>query len=339
MKPLTYAAAGVSLRGADRVVDRIRAAVAATATAGVIANHGGFAGLYALGDYRQPVLVSATDGVGTKLVLARDADRLYDAGIDCVAMSVNDVLCTGARPLLFCDYISCGRIDTERVGTLVEGIAAGCRIAGCALVGGETAEHPGVQADDDLDVAGFCVGVVERDALIDPRLVQTGDVVIGIASSGLHANGFALVRRALTTQGLGVADAPADLLAPTVIYTREAAALAADCRVHGLCHVTGGGIPGNLPRVLGGHGALIDPAAWPEPVLTGWLRSLGVATDELRRVFNCGLGFLAVVAAADAQAALRAATSCGRQAWMVGRVTSRGGVRYQRHATRGKPDS
>jgi phosphoribosylformylglycinamidine cyclo-ligase len=324
----TYAAAGVSLEAAEAIVARLAGAVASTRRPEVVDAHGGFAGLFQLGDR---LLVAATDGVGTKLALHRAAGTMHAAGVDCVAMCANDVLCTGAEPLFFLDYVAVGRLDPEQVAELVEGIADGCRQAGCALLGGETAEHPGVMAPEDLDVAGFCVGVVAPGALVDGRRVEPGDAVIGLASTGLHSNGFSLVRRLLDVHAIDLADAPADLLAPTAIYAREVRALIGTADVRALCHVTGGGIQGNLPRVLpAGCGAEIDLGAWPRPAVIEWVAGLDVADDELLRVFNCGLGFLAVVPAAEAAAAIGAVRAAGREAWEVGRVTPGTGVAFRR---------
>lgn len=329
-RDLTYAAAGVSLDAADEVVGRLSGAVRSTRRPGVIDAHGGFAGLLALGGlgYRDPVLVAGTDGVGTKLELHREAGSLHAAGIDCVAMCVNDILCTGADPLLFLDYVSVGRLDPGQVATLVEGIADGCRQAGAALLGGETAEHPGVMADDALDVAGFAVGIVERDRLIDGTRVAVGDVVLGLAASGLHSNGFSLVRRVLEGTG-GLAEAPADLLAPTAIYRDDLMALRAAADVRALAHITGGGIEGNAPRVLpDGLGLAIDPTAWPRPDVIAWLAGAGVEEAELRRVFNLGIGMIAIVPAAEADAARTALADGGRDAWVIGEVVAGAGVAY-----------
>ena len=249
-EPLTYEQAGVSLQAADAVVDRLRRAVASTRTPRVLGSLGGFAGLVSAGGYRDPVLVAGTDGVGTKLMLQREAGRLRDSGIDLVAMCVNDVLTCGAEPVLFLDYIAVGRLDPERVAEVVEGVADGCRQAGCALLGGETAELPDMYGPDDLDLAGFALGIVERDGIVDGARVAAGDALIGLAASGVHANGFTLVRRLLERAGVTPADAPGDLLAPTRIYAQAAAALRAACDVRAMAHITGGGLPGNLPRVL-----------------------------------------------------------------------------------------
>jgi phosphoribosylformylglycinamidine cyclo-ligase len=320
----TYAAAGVSLDAAEAIVGRLAGAVRSTRTAGVVDAHGGFAGLFAIGD---DLLVAGTDGVGTKVVLHREAGTLHAAGIDCVAMCVNDILCTGARPLFFLDYVAVGRLDPEHVATLVEGIADGCRQAGAALLGGETAEHPGTMGDDDLDVAGFAVGIVPRARLVDGARVAVGDAIVAIASTGVHSNGFSLVRSLLAHHRIALDRAHPDLLAPTAIYATEVAALVASVDVRSMCHVTGGGIEGNLPRVLPpGSGAEIRRSAWTRPAVFDWIAGLGVEDAEMLRVFNCGVGFLVVVPAADVPAALDAARSGGREAWHVGHVAS-GAVR------------
>ena len=291
-----YGAAGVSLAAADAVVERLRAAVASTVTPGVVGGLGGFAGLYALDGER--LLAASTDGVGTKLVLARQAGRLRDAGRDLAAHCMNDVLTTGADPLFFLDYVAAERLDLEQVAELVEGAAEVCREAGCALLGGETAEMPGVYREGELDFAGTCVGLVARRDLVDGSRVAAGDVVLGLPSSGLHANGFSLVRRLL-----GDKEFDADLLlAPTRLYLGDVRALRGRCDVRALAHVTGGGIPGNLSRVLpDGLEARIDPRAWARPEVFAWLDEHGVAEEEQRQVFNLGIGMCAVVAAADAE--------------------------------------
>ncbi|MDQ3867690.1 MAG: phosphoribosylformylglycinamidine cyclo-ligase [Actinomycetota bacterium] len=293
-----YEAAGVSLAAADSVVSRLRAAAESTRTASVVGGLGGFAGLFALDDER--LLAASTDGVGTKLVLARSAGRLRDAGCDLAAHCVNDVLTTGAEPLFFLDYVAAGRLDLGEVSELVEGAASVCREAACALLGGETAEMPGVYQEGELDFAGTCVGIVSRRSLVDGSRIEPGDVVVGLPSSGLHANGFSLVRRLL---GDGPFDADL-LLAPTRLYLRDVRGLRERCDVRALAHVTGGGIAGNLARVLPpGLGARIDPDAWERPAVFAWLDRQGVSEDEQRRVFNLGIGYCAVVAEADAQRA------------------------------------
>jgi phosphoribosylformylglycinamidine cyclo-ligase len=329
-EPLSYAQAGVSLQAADAIVERVRAAVASTRTPRVLGELGGFAGLVSAGGYRDPVLVAGTDGVGTKLLLQREAGRLRDSGVDLVGMCVNDVLTCGAEPALFLDYIAVGRLDPERAADVVEGVAAGCREAGCALLGGETAELPDMYGPDDLDLAGFALGIVERDAIIDGSAVVAGDAVIGLAASGVHANGFTLVRRLLERAGLGPGDAPGDLLAPTRIYARASAGLRAACDVHAMAHITGGGLPGNLPRVLpAGLGARVDERRWHAPAVFGWLSGLGVEQGEMRRVFNGGIGFAAVVPASDAAVAIEACNAVGCEAWQIGEIAPGEGVEYQ----------
>lgn len=328
-EPLSYEQAGVSLTAADAVVERLRRAVASTRTPRVLGDLGGFAGLVSAGGYRDPVLVAGTDGVGTKLMLQRESGRLGDAGIDLVAMCVNDVLTCGAEPLLFLDYVAVGRLDPERVAQLVEGVADGCRQAGCALLGGETAELPDMYGADDLDLAGFALGIAERDALVDASRVAAGDAIVGLASSGVHANGFTLVRRLLERAGLAPGDAPGDLLAPTRIYAAASAALRGACDVHAMAHITGGGLPGNLPRVLPeGLGARVDEARWEAPAVFAWLAGLGVERDELRRVFNCGVGYAAVVPPDQAAAAIAACEAAGCAAWVVGEIAPGEGVVY-----------
>jgi phosphoribosylformylglycinamidine cyclo-ligase len=291
----TYAAAGVSLETASGIVERLRAAVASTATAAAVGPFGGFAGLYALDGSR--LLAASTDGVGSKLVLARRAGRLRWCGADLAAHCINDVLTTGAEPLFLLDYVAANRIDPEQVAELVEGAAEVCRDAGCAILGGETAELPGIYREDELDFAGTCVGLVDRRDLVDGSRVETGDVVLGLPSAGIHANGFTLVRRIV---GDGTFD-PDLLLPPTRLYLSDVRALRARADVRALAHVTGGGILGNLERVLpDGLRAEVDWDAWERPPVFAWLADRGVEEDELRRVFNCGIGYCAVVPEADA---------------------------------------
>jgi phosphoribosylformylglycinamidine cyclo-ligase len=292
----TYAAAGVSLATADAVVERLRAAVDSTRTPGVHGAFGGFAGLYALDDER--LLAASTDSVGTKLVLARRAGTLRWCGADLAAHGINDVATTGAEPLFFLDYVAAGRIDPEQIAELVEGAADVCRAVGCAILGGETAELPGIYRDEELDFCGTVVGLVRRDALVDGSRARPGDVVLGFRSAGLHANGFSLVRRIV-----GDDDVDAELLLPpTRCYLDEVRALRRRADVRALAHVTGGGITANLARVLPEDvGAVVDPSAWERPAVFDWLATHGVSEDELRRVFNIGIGYCAVVPADQAQ--------------------------------------
>jgi len=289
----TYESAGVSLATAESIVGRLRAAVESTGAEAF----GGFAGLYPLDDRR--LLAASTDSVGSKLMLSRRAGKLRWAGMDLAAHCIDDVLCSGADPLFLLDYVAANRIEEEQVVELVEGAADVCRQAGCALIGGETAELPGIYQPGQLDFAGTCVGVVERDHVIDGSRCETGDVVIGLPSSGLHTNGFSLVRNVL-----GEEDVDAELLlTPHRLYLHELRELRARADVRALAHVTGGGILGNLARVLpDGVEARIDWGSWERPEVFGWLAERGVAEDELRRVFNLGIGMCAVVSAAPADA-------------------------------------
>lgn len=329
----TYADAGVDLDAAEETVQRIKPHVARTARPEVLDGIGGFGGLFALPTgFEHPVLVSATDGVGTKLELARQLGRHDTVGIDLVAMVVDDIVVSGAEPLFFLDYIAVGRLDPAHVEQVVAGIATGCEQAGCALVGGETAEHPGVMPADQYDLAGFAVGIVERDRMLGAQRVQPGDAVVAMASTGLHSNGYSLARHivagldlgadhGLHTQSLGDA-----LLRPTRIYTKPCLALAAAGAVHALCHVTGGGIPGNLGRVLpAGLGATVDTTTFAVPDVFGVLQRLGgVAAAEMWRTFNMGAGMLAVVP--DGATAVALLHDNGVEAWECGAVDDSGAV-------------
>ena len=337
-EPLTYAGSGVSLEAGEEVVERIRAAVTSTHGRQVLGGHGGFAGLYtpSVGD---PLVAAGCDGVGTKVLLGRAAGRHAGLGVDLVAMSVNDVITSGARPAFFMDVITCGRVDVDVVAELVEGIADGCRQAGCALLGGETAEHPDMMRPEEYDLAGFCVALAERRELVSGSRVQAGDAIIGLPSSGPHSNGFSLVRRLLERAGLGPADTPAGLgggtvadalLEPTRIYARPVAELCRTVDVRAMAHITGGGIPGNLARQFpDGLAAELDLGAFERPPVFAWLGSLGVEEDELRRVFNLGLGYAAVVEADSAPAALSALERGGCPGFLVGTVVEGAGVRFR----------
>jgi phosphoribosylformylglycinamidine cyclo-ligase len=328
-RPLTYADAGVDLAAADRSVELIADAVRRTHRPEVLGEIGGFGGLFALDTarYRDPVLVSGTDGVGTKADLARRLGVLDTIGQDLVAMVVDDLVVPGAEPLFFNDYVSVGKLDPDRVAALVAGIADGCTVAGCALVGGETAEHPGLLGEDEFDLAGFGVGVVERDAILGAHRVQDGDLLVAMASSGVHSNGYSLVRRivgALDLHREHGLDRPLGevLLTPTRIYARDCLALAEHLDVHALCHVTGGGLPGNLPRVLpDGLGVDVDAATWRWPAIFDWLQEQGpVADEEMWRTFNCGVGMVAVVGAEVADDAVALLDERGVPSWVLGRV-------------------
>ncbi|MFP4062307.1 MAG: phosphoribosylformylglycinamidine cyclo-ligase [Halochromatium sp.] len=331
-QPLSYKDAGVDIDAGEALVRRIAPAVRATHRPGVLAGLGGFGGLFELpSDYREPVLVSGTDGVGTKLKLAIELGRHDRIGIDLVAMCANDIVVCGAEPLYFLDYYATSALDVEVATAVVNGIAEGCRQAGCALIGGETAEMPGLYAQGDYDLAGFCVGIVEKSALIDPEQVRPGDALIALASSGPHANGYSLIRKVLERAAtplstlLDGARLGDRLLEPTRIYVNSALALIRAHEVHGLAHITGGGITENLPRVLpAGTQALIDLDSWALPPIFDWLRAQGRISDpELLRTFNCGVGMIACVPERQAEAACAQLAELGEQAWIVGEIAAR----------------
>ena len=357
-----YRDAGVDIDAGERAVELMRGSVAATRRPEVIGGLGGFASAMALpAGMREPVLVSSTDGVGTKTAIAMALGRYDTVGHDLVAMCADDLVCAGAEPLFFLDYVAVGRVFPERVAEMVGSIAAGCSLAGCALIGGETAEHPGLMKPDDFDLAGFCVGVVERDRLLDGTAARAGDALIGIASSGLHSNGFSLVRRIIAESDLDLGEGYAELigrilgpatpaepetaaltlgevlLTPTRIYARAILALrrrldAAGSELRGVSHITGGGLPGNVPRVLPADlAARVDPATWPMPTVMKLMGALGgLSEEELRSTFNGGLGMVAVVPAAAVEVALSSLAEDGLQAWHVGSVVEVGaaGARY-----------
>ncbi len=335
-KPLTYKDAGVDIDAGNALVERIKPLVARTRRPEVLTGLGGFGGLFALppGKYREPVLVSGTDGVGTKLRLAQELGQHGGVGIDLVAMCANDVVVQGAEPLFFLDYFACGRLDTEVAATVIDGIAEGCVQAGAALIGGETAEMPDMYPAGEYDLAGFCVGAVERQDLIDGSTIIDNDTVIGIGSSGPHANGFSLIRRILHTVDHPVIDgSPAAplLLQPTRIYVKAVLGLMQRITIKGLAHITGGGITDNLPRVLPGDlHAEIDVNSWRQgAVFDGLAESGRIAADEMRRTFNCGVGMVLVVSPGDADTALALLETQGETAWRLGRIsTGSGGVRY-----------
>ena len=326
-KNLTYRDAGVDIDAGNALVERIKPIVAATRRAEVMSGIGGFGGLFALAPdrYREPVLVSGTDGVGTKLKLAQHLGRHDTIGIDLVAMCVNDVLVQGAEPLFFLDYFACGKLDVEVATDVVTGIAAGCSQAGAALIGGETAEMPDMYADGDYDLAGFCVGAVERDAIIDGSAIAAGDVLIGIASSGPHSNGYSLIRKVLALSGDSDIDgvrASERLLTPTRIYVKPVLQLMGAVTIKGLAHITGGGITENLPRIHDDSvHAEIDTASWAQGPVFDWLARAGnITVDEMRRTFNCGVGMIVVVDADDAGTAVSVLAEAGEAAWEIGRI-------------------
>jgi len=335
MASLSYRDAGVDIDAGNALVERIKPLAAATFRPGVVTGLGGFSALFELplDRYRRPVLVSGTDGVGTKLKLALALDRHDTLGIDLVAMCVNDILVAGAEPLLFLDYYATSHLDLEVATSVVAGIARGCELAGCALCGGETAEMPGMYAQGDYDLAGFCVGIVEKDQLLTPERVRPGDALIGLASSGAHANGYSLIRKVIEVAGADLTEPLSTstlgelLLAPTRIYVKPLLALIREVPVHGMAHITGGGLPENLPRMLPqGVQACINLDAWQRPALFDWLQSYGtITTSEMLRTFNCGIGMVVCTPAADARRACELLTRAGEQAWLIGRIeTSEG---------------
>jgi len=328
-KGLTYRDAGVDIDAGDELVRRIGPACKATHRPELLSGLGGFAALASLPTrYREPVLVTGTDGVGTKLKLAIDHDRHDEVGQDLVAMCVNDVLVTGAEPFLFLDYYATSRLDVDVAERVIKGIARGCEIAGCALVGGETAEMPGFYAKGDYDLAGFCIGVVERSAIVDGTRLAAGDVLVGLASSGPHSNGYSLIRRVLDDAHLDrdarLVDA---LLQPTRIYARSVLGLLAELPVHGMAHITGGGIVENLPRMFRDASlqALLDMDAWPRPDVFSWLQQAGnIAEDEMLRTFNCGIGFVLAVPASSADATVALLHAAGEAPTVIGRLVVAG---------------
>jgi phosphoribosylformylglycinamidine cyclo-ligase len=338
---LTYADAGVDIDAGNELVDRIKPAAARTQRAGVMAGLGGFGALFdpRAAGYDDPILVAATDGVGTKLRIAIDTGHLDTIGIDLVAMCVNDLICQGAEPLFFLDYFATGKLEVAAAARIVEGIAAGCAASGCALIGGETAEMPGMYGPGDFDLAGFAVGAMERGAAL-PSGVGAGDVLLGLGSDGVHSNGYSLVRRIVERSGLDWSapapfTTPADslgaaLLMPTRLYVRPVLAAIRAGGVHGLAHITGGGLTENLPRVLPeGLGAEIDLGAWPLPPVFAWLAAEGGLTQpELLKTFNAGLGMVLIVAADRAEALAADLAAAGETVHRIGTVTAGAGVRY-----------
>ncbi|MBK1650033.1 phosphoribosylformylglycinamidine cyclo-ligase [Rhabdochromatium marinum] len=343
--PLDYRSAGVDIDAGAELVERIKPLAATTARPGV-GRLGGFGGLFELpqGRYRQPVLVSGTDGVGTKLKLAIETGRHQGIGIDLVAMCANDILVTGAEPLYFLDYYATGQLDLNQATTVVAGIAEGCRQAGCALIGGETAEMPGMYQAGDYDLAGFCVGIVEKDALLGPERVQVGDRILGLASSGPHSNGYSLIRRVLERSGADLSTQLSDqttladaLLAPTRIYVRSVLPLLQPLEIHALAHITGGGLTDNLPRVMPeGTRAVIDLNSWTRPPVFDWLQQQGsIAEADMRRTFNGGLGLAVVLPPERVDEALATLRAAGEQAWVIGDIQAGGtspSVHYQEGA-------
>ncbi len=340
----SYEDAGVSISAGEEAVERIKAKVRSTFRPEVIGDIGGFGGLFEFAQHRytHPVLVSSTDGVGTKALVAQATGRFDTIGVDLVAMCVDDIVCQGAEPLFFLDYIAVGKLDPDHIEQLVEGVAHGCRQAGCALIGGEMAEHPGAMEAGEFDLVGFAVGVAERDRLVTGEHVQTGDVLIGLPSPGLRSNGFSLARKVLLDDARMPLDGPAydgahhtladELLTPSVIYAPAIAALLKVVDVRSIAHVTGGGLPGNLVRVLPeGADAVVDTGAWEVPRIFGEIQRRGeVSVEEMRKVFNLGIGMVVVVAPEEAHRTLDVLRTEGHRAVELGEITDgRGQVRFR----------
>jgi len=340
---LNYRAAGVDIDAGSALIERIKPAVAKTRRPGVLAGLGGFGALFELplDRYREPVLVSGTDGVGTKLKLAVEAGLHDSIGIDLVAMCVNDIVVSGAEPLFFLDYYATGKLELDVASDVITGIARGCELAGAALVGGETAEMPGMYGDGDYDLAGFSVGIVEKAAILDGSAVQAGDTLIGLASSGPHSNGYSLIRKILEVSNSALSDELLDrplaewLLAPTRIYVKPLLALLQRLPVHALAHITGGGLSENIPRVLPENtAAVIDPASWQAAAVFDWLQQHGhVDTAEMYRTFNCGIGMVVCVAATDTEQALAVLGEQGEDARVIGEVRQHAGSPVVQYAS------
>jgi phosphoribosylformylglycinamidine cyclo-ligase len=333
----SYEAAGVSIERGERAVDLMRSAVERTYGPEVLGGTGGFAGLYALTGYSDPVLASTIDSVGTKVLVAKEVGSYDSLGADIVNHCANDVLATGVHPLFFLDYVASGRLDPEAVAGIVHAAAESCGRLGVALIGGETAEMPGIYGEGDFEVVGVCVGARERGEVVSGESVRPGDAVLGLASSGLHTNGYTLARKVLADAGISYSDRPDGLdrpvgeiyLEPHRAYVREVEALRKAVEVRGMAHVTGGGLVGNLPRSLGGLGVRLDAGSWDEPAVFGLIRSLGgVSENEMRRVFNLGVGFCAVVPTEEVERGLEALSEAGCEAWHIGEVVEGGGVEF-----------
>lgn len=332
MTELSYAAAGVSIDAGDELVEKIKPAAKRTLIPGVLGSIGGFGALFEIGkDYKNPVLVSGTDGVGTKLMLAFALNRHDTVGQDLVAMSVNDILVQGAKSLFFLDYYGCGKLDVPTATRVVTGIAKGCELAGCALIGGETAEMPGMYPEGEYDLAGFAVGIVEKDEIIDGKSITAGDVVLGLASSGPHSNGFSLIRKVVEVSGTSW-DMPFDgatladrALEPTRIYVKQTLAVMKQVKIKGMAHITGGGLLENIPRVLPEDTqCVIEANSWKRPAIFDWLEKTGnIDHHEMHRVFNNGIGMAVIVSREDADKAEEAFQAQGETVYRIGTIVKR----------------
>jgi phosphoribosylformylglycinamidine cyclo-ligase len=325
---LSYQAAGVNIDAGNQLVEQIKGIAQATRRPEVLSGLGGFSAFCELpAGYQQPVLTFACDGVGTKLRLAITCHALTNLGIDLVAMSANDLLVSGAKPLYFLDYYACGQLSVEAASEVIKGIGVGCQQAGCALVGGETAEMPGLYANQDFDLAGFCAGIVEKSKIIDGSHISPGNQLIGLASSGPHANGYSLIRKILTVNNIDLTRQPElaeQLLAPTRIYVQPIMSLLDTHSIYGMAHITGGGLLENLPRILpNGTQAVIDPDSWPRPAIFNWLQQQGQLTSaELFRTFNCGIGMVLVVPEDSAKAVMDQLQRIQQPAWLIGYISA-----------------
>ena len=337
---LSYTSAGVDIDAGNELVERIKPYAQSTNRSGIMVGLGGFGGLFDLKNagFNDPILVAATDGVGTKLRIAIDTEQFATIGIDLVAMCVNDLVCQGAEPLFFLDYFATGQLDVDNAAKIVEGIAEGCVASGCALIGGETAEMPGMYNKGDFDLAGFSVGAMERGQGL-PKDISSGDILLGLSSSGVHSNGYSLVRKLVKASGLGWNDPSpfsqgslgAALLAPTKLYVKSCLAAVHAGGVHGFAHITGGGLNENIPRVLNqGQGVTINLDTWELPPVFNWLAEQGgIAQTEMLKTFNCGIGMVVVVQSDCIERVTRALEEAGEQVCRIGRVTDEEGVRYK----------
>ena len=326
-KPLTYKDAGVDIDAGNEIIEHIRPLVQRTKRKEVLSGIGGFSGMFAIppNKYKEPVLVSGTDGVGTKIILAQNLNRHDTIGIDLVAMCVNDILVQGAEPLFFLDYFACGKLKKETALEVIDGITKGCIQAGAALIGGETAEMPNLYSENEYDLAGFTVGAVERNQIIDGGQIRCGDAIIGIASTGPHSNGFSLIRKVLERSpneeinGLKVTDL---LLTPTKIYVKSISHLMKMVKIKGMAHITGGGITENVPRILQGYvNAEIDKKSWPKGDIFDWLAKTGnINDDEMHRTFNCGVGMVVIIDEKDVKETILHLENCGESAWRIGSI-------------------
>ena len=335
-KGLTYKDAGVDIDAGNLLIEKIKPYIKKTKRPEVIADLGGFGGLFALQSekYKKPILVSGTDGVGTKLMLAQNLKIHGTIGIDLVAMCVNDVLVQGAEPLFFLDYFACGKLDISIASSVIEGIAKGCEISGAALIGGETAEMPDMYKNDDYDLAGFCVGIVDQENVITGEDIQIGDTLIGIASSGPHSNGYSLIRKVLEIQNIDDkknSSVIEDLLAPTKIYVKSVSELMKKIKIKGMAHITGGGITENIPRILSPNlMANINTNTWEMNPIFEWIATRGnISEEEMRKTFNCGIGMVLVIENKNTKETLEILSANGEKAWEIGSIIEgSGGVNY-----------